>query len=184
MPNTITHARALVEEEKRLPVPLSHADIGRSSKTQRASDCSGAFFSLKSRHRSVSTLSALSPFFSPLRTLEARATMLYRNSLLLLTAWVRNTVGDAQCYGISGQKSSGSPCNSGATGTTGSHSSCCDESKQEACLSTGLCFATQRSDNNTFWAEGCTDSTGLDPACPGYCGATSQFLSSKSALVT
>ncbi len=52
------------------------------------------------------------------------------------------------------RKSSAAPCNSDVTGSKGSHSACCDESKQEACLSTGLCYATQRNDNITFWAEG------------------------------
>ncbi|KAK3320602.1 hypothetical protein B0T19DRAFT_477845 [Cercophora scortea] len=83
----------------------------------------------------------------------------------------------AQCYGINGQKSTATACNSAASGTGGSHSACCDESKQEACLSSGLCFATQRSDNATFMAEGCTDPMGQDAACPSYCGTTSQFIS-------
>ncbi|KAK3683419.1 hypothetical protein B0T22DRAFT_538517 [Podospora appendiculata] len=83
----------------------------------------------------------------------------------------------AQCYGINGQKSTATACNSAASGSGGSHSACCDESKQEACLSSGLCFATQRSDNATFIAEGCTDPMGQDVACPSYCGTTSQFIS-------
>ncbi len=101
-----------------------------------------------------------------------------RLPLLLLAILVRHALGDAQCFGVSGQKSSGTPCNAGATGSAGSHSSCCDASKQEACLSTGLCYASQRSDNNTFWSEGCTDPQGLDPMCPQYCGTTSQFIQS------
>ncbi|KAK0741811.1 hypothetical protein B0T21DRAFT_360160 [Apiosordaria backusii] len=86
-------------------------------------------------------------------------------------------VDAAQCYGINGQKTSGTPCNSEASGTGSSHSSCCDESRQEACLSSGLCFATQRGDNHTFWSQGCTDPTGMDPACPSYCGRSSQHIS-------
>ncbi|KAK4212224.1 hypothetical protein QBC37DRAFT_466085, partial [Rhypophila decipiens] len=86
----------------------------------------------------------------------------------------------AQCFGIDGQKSALAPCNSSATGSGNSHSACCDESKQEACLSSGLCYATQRGDNNTFWSQGCTDPMGRDPACPSYCGAASQFISSKA----
>lgn len=83
----------------------------------------------------------------------------------------------AQCYGINGQKTSGTQCSRDATGTGSSHSSCCDESRQEACLSSGLCFATQRGDNHTFWSQGCTDPTGMDPACPSYCGRSSQYIS-------
>ncbi|ERT02967.1 uncharacterized protein SPSK_09296 [Sporothrix schenckii 1099-18] len=92
---------------------------------------------------------------------------------LLFLINLPHAVADAQCYAVNGQKSSGTPCNAAATGQSGSHAACCDESKQEACLATGVCFATQRSDNNTFWAEGCTDPTGLDPACPQYCGTAS-----------
>ncbi|KAK0707130.1 hypothetical protein B0T26DRAFT_680693 [Lasiosphaeria miniovina] len=85
----------------------------------------------------------------------------------------------AQCYSVNGQKSSGVSCNAAATGSggAGSHSACCDDSRQEACLSSGLCLATQRTDNQTFWAEGCTDPTGLDTACPSFCGMSSQFIS-------
>ncbi|KAK4204755.1 hypothetical protein QBC40DRAFT_163950 [Triangularia verruculosa] len=89
----------------------------------------------------------------------------------------RPLVEAAQCYGINGQKTSGTQCNSKASGIGSSHSSCCDESRQEACLSSGLCFATQRGDNHTFWSQGCTDPTGMDPACPSYCGRSSQYIS-------
>ncbi|CAK7201699.1 hypothetical protein SEUCBS139899_004408 [Sporothrix eucalyptigena] len=99
-----------------------------------------------------------------------------RNEKVIIFLTSPTVVADAQCYAINGQKSSGSPCNAAATGQAGSHAACCDESKQEACLATGICFATQRSDNNTFWAEGCTDPTGLDPSCPQYCGTASQFV--------
>ncbi|KAK4457781.1 hypothetical protein QBC42DRAFT_316995 [Cladorrhinum samala] len=87
----------------------------------------------------------------------------------------------AQCYGINGQKISSSPCITNTTSTNSTsqpqHSSCCNPTESEACLSTGLCYATQRQDNNTFWAQGCTDPTGLDPACPSYCGRASRFIS-------
>lgn len=89
----------------------------------------------------------------------------------------------AQCFGVDGQKSALAPCNSNVTGSGASHSACCDESKQEACLSSGLCYASQRGDNNTFWSQGCTDPMGRDPACPSYCGAASQFISSEPTLV-
>ncbi|KAK4166266.1 hypothetical protein QBC43DRAFT_287165 [Cladorrhinum sp. PSN259] len=95
---------------------------------------------------------------------------------ILLLPYHSILVHGAQCYGINGQKISATQCNATATGNGTSHSSCCDESKQEACLSSGLCFATQRGDNNTFWSQGCTDPTGMDPACPSYCGRTSQFI--------
>ncbi|KAK4189812.1 hypothetical protein QBC35DRAFT_472277 [Podospora australis] len=102
----------------------------------------------------------------------------YPLSFLLLVVSLKVTrVEGAQCYGINGQKSSGTQCNSSATGLGSSHSSCCDETRQEACLSSGLCFATQRGDNHTFWSQGCTDPTGMDPACPSYCGRSSQFIS-------
>ncbi|KAH8894194.1 hypothetical protein GQ53DRAFT_858863 [Thozetella sp. PMI_491] len=101
----------------------------------------------------------------------------WRIEWLILATFLGRAACDAQCFGVGGQKSSATPCNSDATGTNGSHSSCCDETKQEACLSTGLCYAAQRNDNITFWAEGCTDPSGLDPSCPQYCGATSQFVS-------
>ncbi|CAK7211419.1 hypothetical protein SCUCBS95973_001108 [Sporothrix curviconia] len=103
---------------------------------------------------------------------------------LALAHFPTAVLADAQCYAINGQKSSGSPCNAAATGQAGSHAACCDESKQEACLATGVCFATQRSDNNTFWAEGCTDPTGLDPSCPQYCGTASPFVTSAPVQAT
>ncbi|KAL1902992.1 hypothetical protein Sste5346_000904 [Sporothrix stenoceras] len=105
----------------------------------------------------------------------SRATIIALTTILLLVHFP-STLADAQCYAINGQKSSGTPCNAAATGQADSHAACCDESKQEACLATGVCFATQRSDNNTFWAEGCTDPTGLDPACPQYCGTASPYV--------
>ncbi|KAK4179488.1 hypothetical protein QBC36DRAFT_362679 [Triangularia setosa] len=97
--------------------------------------------------------------------------------LLLALLSFEPLVDAAQCYGINGQKTLGTQCNSEATGIGSSHSSCCDESRQEACLSSGLCFATQRGDNQTFWSQGCTDPTGMDPACPSYCGRSSQHIS-------
>lgn len=122
---------------------------------------------------------------------RGRSKMLYRRrstTLLIISIMVvfdhlPAVMAAAQCFGIDGQKSATAPCNSNVTGTANSHSACCDESKQEACLSSGLCYATQRSDNNTFWAEGCTDPMGRDPTCPSYCGATSQFISSKSKVL-
>ena len=104
----------------------------------------------------------------------------WRLGWLLVLFFAKRVLCEAQCFGIGGQKSSATPCNSDATGSNGSHSACCDESKQEACLSTGLCYATQRSDNITFWAEGCTDPSGLDPLCPQYCGVNSQFVTGRS----
>ncbi|KAK4194108.1 hypothetical protein QBC40DRAFT_188941 [Triangularia verruculosa] len=44
-------------------------------------------------------------------------------------------------------------------------------------LTSCLCFATQRGDNHTFWSQGCTDPTGMDPACPSYCGRSSRHIS-------
>ena len=102
----------------------------------------------------------------------------------ILALLFRRVVCDAQCFGVGGQKSSAAPCNSDVTGLNGSHSACCDESKQEACLSTGLCYATQRTDNITFWAEGCTDPSGLDPSCPQVCGTTSQFITGQLRMST
>ncbi|KAK0670014.1 hypothetical protein QBC41DRAFT_318629 [Cercophora samala] len=100
------------------------------------------------------------------------------NSCLFIALFSLDPLVEAvQCYGINGQKTSGTQCSSEATGTGSSHSSCCDESRQEACLSSGLCFATQRGDNHTFWSQGCTDPTGMDPACPSYCGRSSQHIS-------
>ncbi|KAM7219787.1 hypothetical protein V8F06_004821 [Rhypophila decipiens] len=98
-------------------------------------------------------------------------------TLMVVLYHLPAAIAVAQCFGIDGQKSALAPCNSNATGSGNSHSACCDESKQEACLSSGLCYATQRGDNNTFWSQGCTDPMGRDPACPSYCGAASQFIS-------
>lgn len=116
--------------------------------------------------------------------LDRPPAMLLAITSLLLLFHLPCVLADAQCYAINGQKSSGSPCNAAATGQAGSHAACCDESKQEACLATGVCFATQRSDNNTFWAEGCTDPTGLDPACPQYCGTASPYVAAAPVQAT
>ncbi|KAK3389879.1 hypothetical protein B0H63DRAFT_464465 [Podospora didyma] len=62
------------------------------------------------------------------------------------------------------------PCNSSATGQAGSHSSCCNEDTRDACLSSGLCFATQaKTPGALLWIGGCTDPTWRDPSCPQYC---------------
>jgi hypothetical protein len=102
-----------------------------------------------------------------------RRTIILSSAALLLG----RVAADAQCYAVNGQKSSGTPCNSNATGKGESHAACCDSSKQEACLSTGLCYSAQRTDGFIFSSEGCTDPLGLDPSCPQYCGTTSQFSS-------
>ncbi|KAK3986600.1 hypothetical protein QBC44DRAFT_352276 [Cladorrhinum sp. PSN332] len=116
-------------------------------------------------------------FKAGIETSNDNASPAHHHSLVLPSLETGQPTFPTQCYGINGQKISATQCNATATGNGTSHSSCCDESKQEACLSSGLCFATQRGDNNTFWSQGCTDPTGMDPGCPSYCGRTSQFIS-------
>lgn len=62
------------------------------------------------------------------------------------------------------------PCNSNATGTEGSHSTCRNRVNSEACLSSGLCLDTEATvSDGILWATGCTDRTIKDKACPKVC---------------
>ncbi|KAI1205395.1 uncharacterized protein F4807DRAFT_284155 [Annulohypoxylon truncatum] len=76
------------------------------------------------------------------------------------------------CYHLDGTNAgpSNALCNPNATGTEGSHSSCCNAENGDACLSTGLCFNTlSRQQSHLLWATACTDPTFKDPSCPQYC---------------
>ncbi|KAI1081937.1 hypothetical protein F5B20DRAFT_39733 [Whalleya microplaca] len=76
------------------------------------------------------------------------------------------------CYHLDGSNAgpSNTLCNPNATGTTESHSACCNSANADACLSTGLCLnSLSRQQSHMLWATGCTDSTFQDPSCPQYC---------------
>ncbi|KAI0007772.1 hypothetical protein F4779DRAFT_628918 [Xylariaceae sp. FL0662B] len=76
------------------------------------------------------------------------------------------------CYHLDGSNAgpSNTLCNPNATGTTNSHSACCNSANADACLSTGLCLnSLSRQQSHMLWATGCTDSTFQDPSCPQYC---------------
>ncbi|KAI2472513.1 hypothetical protein F4781DRAFT_382900 [Annulohypoxylon bovei var. microspora] len=78
----------------------------------------------------------------------------------------------ATCYHLDGTNAgpSNALCNPNATGTEGSHSSCCNADNGDACLSTGLCLnSLSRQQSHLLWATACTDSTFKDPSCPQYC---------------
>lgn len=52
----------------------------------------------------------------------------------------------------------------------GSHSTCCNRVKSDACLSSGLCLNTEAVvAGHILWATGCTDKTMKDKACPKVC---------------
>ncbi|KAK9416137.1 putative Mid2 domain-containing protein [Seiridium unicorne] len=77
------------------------------------------------------------------------------------------------CYHLDGSKSNDSqdvPCNTNATGETGSHSACCNYVNSDACLLSGLCLNTAATQpSHVLWATGCTDPTFQDRSCPKFC---------------
>jgi hypothetical protein len=77
----------------------------------------------------------------------------------------------AQCYLRNGKPapSSYSPCNTNATGQTGSHTHCCDWANGDICLSSGLCLYPSGSVVGMFNADGCTDKTMQDASCFPQC---------------
>ncbi|KAI1448688.1 hypothetical protein F5Y02DRAFT_278355 [Annulohypoxylon stygium] len=92
--------------------------------------------------------------------------------LLLLGGCVVLQVLAATCYHLDGTNAgpSNALCNPNATGTEGSHSSCCNADNGDACLSTGLCLnSLSRQQSHLLWATACTDPTFKDPSCPQYC---------------
>ena len=75
-----------------------------------------------------------------------------------------------ECYSLSGKVTrSVVPCSNSTSSAEESHSACCNPDFYDACLSSGLCLSTGQLPGRfpgQVWADGCTDPTGEDPACP------------------
>ncbi|KAK4228113.1 hypothetical protein QBC38DRAFT_476176 [Podospora fimiseda] len=90
--------------------------------------------------------------------------------LFLLTLTSLSTA--RKCYFSNGDEVTSpkiTPCNPPSSSTS-THSSCCNQAVNDACLSSGLCLGTWgKTPSSILWINGCTDPTWKDPACPQYC---------------
>lgn len=95
------------------------------------------------------------------------------NLVLVLAQLASVSQAVATCYLMTGDVNPDknvAPCKANATGTTGSHSACCNAGNSDICLSSGLCLNTlSYVQSHVLWASGCTDPTLQDPSCPQVC---------------
>ncbi|ETN45765.1 uncharacterized protein HMPREF1541_09598 [Cyphellophora europaea CBS 101466] len=97
-------------------------------------------------------------------------------SLLLAVAALMSLVAadNATCYNLFGQADDSlRPC-----GPNADVSACCR--KDDICLSSGLCMSTASSWAGFIWANGCTDATHADKACPSQCQSKTSVNTSSS----
>jgi hypothetical protein len=98
----------------------------------------------------------------------------------LAQLFIQLSQADSQCYFTSnteGVTTNYEPCVADLPG--GQHTSCCLIQNGDVCMSTGLCmFVNQTFAPGMFffWANGCTDPTGKDPACQQWCPSTLALL--------
>jgi hypothetical protein len=97
--------------------------------------------------------------------------------LILALAFPSVILASATCYFRSGNVATSNykPCDVNATGVTGSHSSCCDTTNNDICLSSGLCLypgGISGSAYSFFFADGCTDRNLADSSCQTFCPST------------
>src|ERR1700712_5357058 len=84
-------------------------------------------------------------------------------------------LASATCYLRNGNvaPSSYEPCNANVTGTTGSHSSCCNTGNNDVCLASGVCLFPNPTPSgfgfSYFFANGCTDRNLVDSSCQTFC---------------
>ncbi|KAB2577462.1 hypothetical protein BFW01_g12243 [Lasiodiplodia theobromae] len=90
--------------------------------------------------------------------------------LLFLFALPIHGLESTACYDLLGNALSSSygPCNSSAS----TASACCLTNRDDdadICLDSGLCMSTSSGWTGFLWANGCTDPSAADDACPKLC---------------
>lgn len=111
-----------------------------------------------------------------LRTLVPRLLLALLATSSVISAAAAGATDSQQCYGVNGElrPSNIQPCISDRT--AGAHVACCDlgKARPDICAGGGMCYSQEGNViADLLTAQGCTDPTGKDPACPTYCKSES-----------